>query len=93
MTGLTQISHNHLNQISFENLQVGSARWPIPDFFCGPISKSALFKETRAINVACDSISDRGCAVLQPNQSYQEFVKVADFETTGKFNFSIMMRT
>ena len=92
MTGLTQISHNHLNQISFENLQVGSARGPIPDF-CGPISKSALFKETRAINVACDSISDRGCAVLRPNQSYQEFVKVADFETTGKFYFSIMMRT
>ena len=76
----------------FENLQVGSACGPIPDF-CGPTSKSASLKETRGINVACDSISDRGGAVLGPNPSFQEFVKVPDFETSGKFYFTIVMRT
>ena len=65
---------------------------PVPDF-CGPISKNVSFKETRGINVACDAISDRGGAVLGPNLSHQKFVRVSDFETSGKFYFTIVMRT
>ena len=71
---------------------MGSACGPIPDF-CGPISKSSSFKETRGINVTCDTISDRGGAVLGPIRSNQKFVKVPDFETSGKFYFTIVMRT
>ena len=81
-----------LGSNQFENPQVGSACGPIADF-CGAISKSTSFKETRGTNVTCDSISDRGGTVLGPNQSYQKFVKVLDFETSGKFYFTIVMRT
>ena len=34
-----------------------------------------------------------GCGVLGPNKSFQKFFRVNDFETCGKYSFTLVMQT
>ena len=56
------------------------------------IKKNALHVVADCAVAECDSV-DRGGAILGPNKSHQRFTRVENFDTYGKYYFTLIMRT